>query len=216
LPRSLGYVSVNYRFFAADGRETGVLNDRAAEIRSRLDENLINIDYGATPYTFLPRWDFEWRIGVELADVYFDSAITSDRLTQQASNTFRGAGPHGRMDIERHILATAGLSLFGRLEAAGVLGRIDQKFREGPPGAGSPVTGYWDQNGIQMVPVLWVQAGLSYVPPAHPNWKIIVGYSYEHWWYVGQLGEDSNGGSQSNTRGEFESEGVFLRCWVDF
>jgi hypothetical protein len=216
LPRSLGYFSVNYRFFNADGRQTAVLDNRAAEVRSRLDENLINIDYGSTPFAFEPRWDFEWRIGVQLADVYFDSAIANDRLSQQGTNSFRGAGPHARMDIDRHILAVPGLSLFGRLEGAGVLGRITQKFREGLPNPGTEPTGFWEQNGTQMVPVLWVQAGLSYVPPGNPNWKFTVGYTYEHWWYVGQLGEDSNGGAQSATRGEFETEGVFLRLLVNF
>jgi hypothetical protein len=217
LPRSLGFFSINYRFFTSEGSGSDFLLDRPADVHSRLDENLINLDYGITPYSFMPRWDFQWRIGVQLADVFFDSIIRNEALSQQASNSFRGAGAHARLEVDRHWQGIPGLSFYGRLEGAGVLGRITQKFREQVTNpAGPPTLGIWEQNGTQMVPTLLVQAGLNYVPPAHPNWTFTFGGAYERWWYVGQLGEDSNGGAQSMTRGEFETLGVVLRCQVDY
>jgi hypothetical protein len=217
LPRSLGFFSINYRFFTSKGTQAVLLGDRAADVRSRLDENLINLDYGDAPYAFAPHWDFEWRIGVQLADVYFDSALRGEALFQEGTNSFRGAGPHARLDLTRHLLLLPGWSLFGRLEGAGVLGRISQKFREQiDHTTGSTTAALSEQNGTQMVPTLLVQAGCSYVPPTHANWMFTLGYVYEHWWYVGQLGEDSNAGAQSATRGEFETQGIFLRCQVDY
>jgi hypothetical protein len=217
LPRSLGFFSINYRFFTSEGGGSGVLADNPADVRSRLDENLINLDYGTTPYAILPRCSCQWRIGVQLADVFFDSSIRNGTGAQSASNSFRGAGPHARLELDHHLPFGPGLSLYGRLEGAGVLGRISQKFREEitNPGGG-PANGFWEQNGTQMVPTLLVQAGLDYVPPRRANWRLSLGYVYERWWYVGQLGEDSNAGTLSNTRGEFGTQGVFLRGQVDF
>jgi hypothetical protein len=212
LPRSLGFLSINYRFLTTEGSDIAPFGRGIGDLHSRLDLNLINLDYGTTPYAFAPRWDFQWRAGVQLADVWFDSTLRGDGLFQQASNSFRGAGPHVRMDLQRHLECAPGLSLFGRLEGAGVLGRISQKFHEQI----GDTAGFWEQNGIQFVPVLWVQAGCSYVPATNPHWEISLGYVYEHWWFVGQLGTDSNAGVQSATRGEFDTQGVFLRCQVDF
>jgi hypothetical protein len=121
------------------------------------------------------------------------------------------------MELDRHLLGVGGLSFYGRLEGAFDLGRISQKFREQINHAGAaPASGFWEQNGTQMVPVLVVQGGFRYTPPRFCNWNFSLGYVYEHWWYVGQLGEDSNAGAQSNTRGEFETQGIFLRGQVDF
>jgi hypothetical protein len=218
LPRSLGLVSLNYRFFNAEGNGTALLNDHPGALRSRLGENVINLDYGTTPFAFAPGWDFQWRIGVELAEVFFDSRVRNATGEQSSSNLFRGAGPHARLDVYRHLADVPGLSLFGRLESAGDLGRIDQKFREQITGPGGAALsgGTWDQNGTQMVPMILVQAGFSYVPPEHKNLLFTLGYVFEHWWYVGQLGEDSNAGAQSATRGEFGTQGVFLRGQIDF
>lgn len=211
LPRSLGIVSLNYRFFTADGNGTTVFAGLPSELRSRLGENVVNLDYGTGPCSFAPRWDFLWRIGAQYADVFFDSRLAGGSASQQASNHFNGAGPHARLDLSRSLDPLPGWSLFSRLDGAVVFGRISQKFSQQ-----TAVLETWEQNGTQSVPVLNVQAGLSYTPPALPGWRFTLGYTYEHWWYVGQLGEDSNDGSLSRTRGEFETQGIFLRGQVDF
>jgi hypothetical protein len=224
LPDSLGLISLNYRFVVDQGSGADVLLGLPADLHSRLTQNVVNIDYGTTPYAFAPHSDFSWRIGVELADVYFDSTLRNGASVlavgnsfQQASNNFFGAGPHARMDVEHHLCAVPGLSLFGRVEGAVDFGRISQKFREQVPRGDFEVTGSWEQNGQQTVPTLLLQAGLDYVPPALPHTKFTLGYIYEHWWYIGQLGEDSiTTGAISASRGDIDTMGVFLRGQVDF
>jgi hypothetical protein len=67
-----------------------------------------------------------------------------------------------------------------------------------------------------MVLNLFVQAGLAYVPPGRENLRFNLGYVFEHWWSAGSLGDDSNAGMVSNSRGEFGAQGVFLRAQWDF
>ncbi len=212
LPRSLGLVSVNYRFFNSEGSQTTFLGDQSFALRSRLNENFINLDYGTTPYQFLPRWDFWWRAGVQLAGVFLDSHIQNSALEQSSSSNFRGAGPHARLEIDRRLDFLAGLSLYARFDGAAPLGRINQNFTERlTPPDGFATTGRWNQNGIQMPLYILVQAGFNYVPPGRDNLRFSLGYVYEHWFAVGQLGDDSVAGNISNSSGEFGTQGIYLR-----
>jgi hypothetical protein len=216
LPDSLGLVSLNYRFVADQGSGTALLLDQPAALHSRLTQHVVNLDYGTTPCAFAPHCDFAWRFGVEFADVFFDSALRDGPVFQQASNNYFGVGPHARLDLIHHLCGVPGLSLFGRVEGAVDFGRISQKFREQVPDRGGLVGGLWEQNGMQTVPTLLLQAGLDYVPPALPCATFTLGYFYEHWWYLGQLGSEADAGTQSASRGEVDSMGVFVRARWDF
>jgi hypothetical protein len=221
LPDDLGLVSLNYRFVIAEGNGSAAASGQGpADLHSRLTQHVINIDYGTTPFAFLPHWDFEWRFGVEFADVFFDSLEGVGKGSfEQVSNNFRGAGPHTRLDLEHPLGAVPGLALFGRLEGAVDFGRISQKFREGSTGSKSgntTVTDFAEQNSMQTVPTLLVQAGLQYCPPRLPRTRWTLGYVYEHWWYVGQLGEDGANGNITDTKGDVDTMGVFLRGQVNY
>jgi hypothetical protein len=223
LPESWGFFAVSYRFLDSDGSSTESYGGLPSAVHSRLGINMVNVDYGGTPYRWAPRWDWSWRIGLRAADVYFDTRVQNARVNQQVSNNFAGVGPHARLDLYRYFDAVPGLAFFGRSDGAVVFpGRINQRFRNttfAPDG--TPTFESVNQNGIQAVPVLILEAGLSYTPPQWCNWHFAGGYFFEYWWYVGQLGLDStstsfNGGNFSQTRGEVGSQGVFLRARVDF
>ncbi len=218
LPRSLGLVSINYRFFTTDGTQATFLSDQPFTLRSRLDENFINIDYGTLSYEFLPHWDFRWRVGVQLADMYFDSRIQGAALDQSATSNFRGAGAHARLELERHLAGVPGLSLYSRVEGGAPLGRINQNYSESRTNLDGTLTGgHWNQNGIQLPINVFAQAGLTYVPPGRPNLTLNLGYVYERWFAVGEVGDDAQAGVVSNvTSGGFNTQGVFLRGQWDF
>lgn len=218
LPRSLGLVSLNYRFMDATGNGEGPAFDQPAAVRSRLDLQVINIDYGTGPYACCSdQFEFDWRVGTELASVFFDTATTQPGRFDQASNRFAGAGFHARMDLFWRLANLPGLSLYSRTEGAVDFGRISQNFREQLDQGSGPMPGFWNQNSMQTVPMLLVQAGLRYVPPTWPTAQLFLGYTFEHWWYVGQLGESSlDAGIVSNTRGELGAQGIFVRGQIDF
>jgi hypothetical protein len=217
LPEGLGLLALDYRFLESDGAATVHYPDQGDfHLRTRLSLNRWGLDYGTAPFEFAPRWDFAWRVGVRLEDVFFDSRLQGAGLTQQASNNFLGAGPHARLELWRRSPALPGLALFGRLDGAVDIGRISQKFRDQStnPG-GSPSGAGLEQNSTQAVPTLTAQAGLTYAPPWAENLHFAVGYLYEHYWYLGQLGENS-AGQFSSSRGELTSHGAFLRGQIDF
>ncbi|MBY0232397.1 MAG: hypothetical protein K2W96_24225 [Gemmataceae bacterium] len=190
-----GYFALALRFLDASG---------GGDPRSRLSAMTFDLDYGQLPVEFAPRWTFGWRVGARIADLSFDSR---DGLGQRSRNEFYGGGVHGRADFERRIVPVPGLSLFGRLDGAVVVGHVVQRYS---------VDGFtvWDRDS-RAVPMVNAQAGLSYVPPLLPALKVTAGYEYERWFKVGSLGLTATG-TLAGSSGDVWWHGVFLRGQFDF
>src|SRR5262249_25732060 len=127
LPDSLGFFAGNYRFVVAEGTETRTIDGMPFDLRTRLNLNQFDLDYGSSPYSPEPRYILVWRFGLRVADAFYDSRASNPALTQQGSNDFVGAGPHARLDLERQLPLVPGLSLFGRLDGAVLVGQIHQR-----------------------------------------------------------------------------------------
>jgi hypothetical protein len=211
LPDSLGYFALYYRGFATDGRQDATaLDGTPFALRTRLDMNQAGLDYGTTPYSFAPRWDVLGRIGIAWGDVFFDNQAVSAAQTLYASNNYNGAGPHVRLELRRHIGLLPGLDFVGRGDLFVLVGQIRQNFREDDVNPdGSIRQGTFTQRKTQTVPVFNFTTGLSYVPPRLPNWRFTLGYEFEEWWFVGQV-------DLLDSRGQFTTNGVFLRAAVNF
>jgi len=211
LPNSLGLFALNYRGFVSNGNQDATsLDGIPFALRTRLDLNQVAFDYGSLPYSFAPRWDVSSRIGIALADVFFDNRAVSAAQTLYASNNYYGAGPHVRGDLRRHIGFLPGLDLYGRADLMVLVGQIHQRFLENDVNPDGTVReGTFVQRKTQTVPVFTLQAGLSYIPPSLSNWRFTLGYMYEEWWFVGQV-------DQLDSRGQFNTNGVFLRANVTF
>jgi hypothetical protein len=211
LPDSAGLFAASYSFLFTDGTGKATNSLGTFDVKTRAQVNWGDIDYGMEVIDAAPRWDVNWRIGVRLADVYFDSRATQPGLMQFASNEFFGAGPHARFDVERRIVPVPGLALFGRLDGVLYVGRIGQTYE-------ATVNGINDSLSVkrtQTVPYLNLQAGVSYAPPAVQGLKMTVGYTFEDYFNVGRLGEDQTG-QVSSSRGELWWHGVFVRARYDF
>jgi hypothetical protein len=216
LPDSAGLFALSYRFTTTSGNGTTTLDGVPFDVHTRLDVQTIDLDYGTTPFEIAPSYKIDWRVGIRASYVFFDSQINNAALTQQASNHFLGTGPHARLDVERCIAAVPGLSLFGRIDGAILLGQIRQNFREDALQAdGTILESTGEARKTQAVPNLTLQAGLSYVPPIYTNFKLTVGYQFEQYWYIGQFGFNDQG-TLSSSRGELWSHGAFVRGELDF
>jgi hypothetical protein len=211
LPNSLGLFALYYRGFVTDGTQNATaLDGTPFALRTRFDLNQAGLDYGSLPYSFAPRWDVAGRIGVAWADVFFDNRAASAAQTLYASNNYNGAGPHARIQLRRHFGLLPGLELFGRGDLFVLVGQIRQRFTEidvNPDG--STRVGYFAQPKTQTVPVFNLQVGLSYTPPSLSNWTFTAGYQLEEWWFVGQV-------DLLDSRGQFSTNGIFLRAFVTF
>jgi hypothetical protein len=214
LPSGVGELALAYRFLTTTGNGATSGLDAPACLHSRLDFNVVDFDYLSREFSLLPHWDMKWHVGLRYLNLYFDSRADepfdlavagSGVFEQRFSNSYWGIGPHAGLELARPFEGS-GLSFVGRVDAAGVLGRIRQGFFE------KSVTFVDTSSRIsssQEVPSLDLQAGLSWTPPQWQQAELFVGYDFEYWWHVGNL-------SAAGTSAQMSVQGVLLRLAINY
>jgi hypothetical protein len=220
LPSGWGGIGLSYRFLSSAGSEVAPGPDGPFGLKSRLDFHIASLDYISREFSLWPNWGMRWRIGLRLASVYFDSqanepfaaaAAGSGVFASRTTNHFKGLGPHVGVELERR-LCWQGLALVAAIDGASLVGRTRQSFFEettalGPDG--QPLAGENRLSNPQTVPVLNVQVGVGWEPPAYPHNHFFLGYEYEYWWNAGRR-------SDSFSRGEMSDQGILLRAEFNF
>jgi hypothetical protein len=194
-----GELLVSYRFLAASG--TGVFPNfdgagNPANVRSRLAMQVIDFDYASQEPSCEPWAEMKWRVGIRLSSLFFDSQAADALLQQHVDNYFCGAGPHAALDLWLPLVERR-CGLFCKVDAAGVLGKVQQGFEETLPGAAS---GFTRQDQFMPSFMLNVQAGVGWA--VSDCWRVSIGYTYEHWWDAAFAGA---------SRGEAWTQGIVLR-----
>jgi hypothetical protein len=227
LPSGFGEFLLAYRFLATDGSEASHGADGSARLSSLLDINELSLDYASREislWRLAPDWDMRWWLGLRYAYVYFDSrseeafdaaAAGSGVFLSRVTNGFWGIGPHAGVEVAKHCGST-GLAMVAKADYSLLIGRVRQQFFEHTTtlGAnGQPLVGTLSASDSQGVPVLEVQAGLSWQPPRCPRTKLFVGYRYEYWWEVGRLDTISVG---NGALADVIDQGVVLRAEFNF
>jgi hypothetical protein len=230
LPSGFGEFALSYRFFATDGTESILGPDGPAALKSRLDLNVVDLDYASREF-FTDQWPYchmKWRFGLRYANVFFDSradepfaaaAAGSGILETSVSNHYWGIGPHAGLELTRPF-ERSGLALVGSIDGATLLGRIGQNFVEAstsPGSNGQLLTGKTRDSGSQSVPIINTFVGMRWQPSvANVNMHIRnldvhvdLGFNYEYWWNVGR-------NSSTTSRGELSDQGVLLRAEFNF
>jgi hypothetical protein len=220
LPAGFGEFLVAYRFLATSGSQDIAGADGPGTLQSRLDLNMIDLDYASREFSLWPSCDLQWFLGLRVASVYFDSraqealaeaAAGSGIYEERVTDHYIGVGPHWGLELARRF-DDYGLSLVGRIDSGLLLGRIRQGFFEfttagpaGPLSFGDTVIA-----SSQAVPMLNAQAGLGWKPPTLPALQFFLGYEYEYWWNVGRLSVTTF------SRGEMSDQGIALRAEFHF
>jgi len=185
-----GVLSASYRLLASEGNNvlSGIDPTGDVFLRSRLNMNTIDLDYGNHPRELGPAWLLKWDVGARIATVYFDSFATGPLLDLQTTNYFVGAGPHASVALTRKI-GDLDLALYGKVDGSFVFGQVRQQFSETVFDFTTPVAfGYTAQSATRGVPVLSAQIGLSGAP-CNGRWgRWQVGYQFEEWWSIGDVG----------------------------
>jgi hypothetical protein len=219
VPDGFGEFFAGYRFLATEGKQTVISDPVAARMKSRLTMNVWDLAYANRDFPPGPCWEMRWKVGVRLADVFFDAQ--SDQpggpdnpaalVEQRTSSNYLGAGPFLGLELARQ-LNFLGLGLYGQIEGAYLWGHLHQEFQEklfsGPPD--NTVT-FGANNGstTQAVGMVMTQAGICWTPPRYNFVRFFLGYQFEFW---SQVGRDDNTGS----RGDLYEHGVFFRGELNF
>jgi Legionella pneumophila major outer membrane protein precursor len=203
-----GDVEIGYRFLATDG--SGTLSDAAGafDVKSRLNINLVDMNYASFPDEFAPHWFVRWRLGARVADAYYDTTSTGAMFTDQASNNFVGAGPLGGIEVWRQLAVLPAFSLFARADGTVMVGLLTQKYYETfEDDPASPLSGTIKTRVTQSVPTLNLSLGVNYTPPAANYLHFSLGVEWERWWSLGR---------SYDARLDLNTSSVFLRGQYDF
>ncbi|MFN4259764.1 MAG: Lpg1974 family pore-forming outer membrane protein [Gemmataceae bacterium] len=205
-----GEVLLTYRSLVSEGHQTIPLYDffGPGSLRSRLNANIIDLDYGSREWALGPAWDMHWRIGVRLADIFYDSRAQGALRGERVANHYFGVGPHVGLELGYRCCPRWGLTWFSRFEGAVLVGRIGQEFEATFWHFDTPLLGgATSQHGTMTAEVLRLLSGLRWSPACTPLVHFSAGYELEQWWTLGKL-EDS--------RGELFTQGLFLRVELGF
>jgi hypothetical protein len=219
LPSGFGEVAVVYRGLGTRGSKGFEGADGPAALNSRLDFNIIDLDYSSREFSLWPKWDMKWTVGARTQFIFFDSRLDQPFGPSAAGGTlpmrqtlqFTGAGPHLGLELARR-LAMPGVSVVFRGDLASVFGRLHQGFFTPPatPGPGGlPPEGEFRVANNMTQGIVYTQLGVSWQPPSYPDLRLFLGYQYEYWWNVGTSFE-------VGSRGDFWDQGFALQAALRF
>jgi hypothetical protein len=211
LPDQLGEFHLGYRFEVAGRTVSPADTVGGLSERDRLDLNMVDLDWGLwNPFALQPGWNLRFNIGVRVASIYFDTERTfappntsAGALDERATSFFLGFGPEFGAELSRNVLLP-GLSVVGRVSGADMFGTVRQAFSETTTTAGFSSDAIHNQVSV---PMLTIQAGLSYSPPGWNYSRFWAGYVWEELWQIGRL---------NNSNADLLNRGLFLRGEINF
>lgn len=205
-----GEIVLSYRFLVGHqtqmvpGEVVPAYAPAGVPITSRLDLQVITLDYGSSEPRTVLGVDMTWRIGLRGLIYFADSQADNGTLFQQSSDSYWGLGPHAMVDFRRRIGASD-FSLFGRLDAAFVFGQLNQRFSESVTAGGVVDYGQTRTNIDSQVTSLGAQAGVAWTPQWNRNIAVTAGYVFEHYFDVGTIN------TPPSAREELYLQGGFIR-----
>jgi hypothetical protein len=180
-----GELLLSYHFVVGDGMQfyfAPLFAPTGAQLRSRLDVQVLDVDYGSYERSLGPQWDMKWRVGLRGIIYYADSQAASAFDFQQETNRYWGIGPHAVLDL-RYWCGDTGLAMFGRAEVAMVWGRLAQRYIEIAPPAAGEARFFENQQAV----ALGFQGGATWSPQRSEHFRLTAGYIWEHYIDIGAL-----------------------------
>jgi hypothetical protein len=209
LAENCGAASVTYRSIVSSGSENIFGFDPLGDafLHTRLNANIVDLDYISPRLAVAPCWEVDWRAGVRIAAIYYDTRATGMILGERTSNNFVGAGPHVGAEALRALPVVPGLSVLGSLDFGLVFGGVSQNFEQTILLPDGTSTGGATHIGTSSTaPVLTFRLGVGYTPPIGAlRWtRFSFGYQFEQWWNIGR------------SQGDLNVQGLFFRSEFKF
>jgi hypothetical protein len=196
-----------------------------AGVTSRLNINVIDLDYRSREYSLGPQWDLRWIAGARIITQYFDTREQGVTEERRISSNEYSAGPHIGLELWRWLGTPGhGLALYGKSDASFTFGRVSQNFEDVFLANGVPITGgslkltgdplaVPGNAGPQYLPIFRVQVGATWVPVwGHERWRFTGGYEFEGWWWVGRLPGPEGANVSTGSTATLTTNGISLRA----
>jgi hypothetical protein len=158
-------------------------------LTTRLDLSSFDFGYGRHEAFFGPLWDLRWQVGGRFVTFFTDDRRQGPDSFLQAANHYDGSGPLLGVGLTRFLTAPNGGfcgTLYTHAEGSVLFGQSQQSFREIGPGEVSLVDR--EQHG-QTVPTMELEIGVSGWSSEHPERRLLLGYRFERWWSIGNVGD---------------------------
>jgi hypothetical protein len=214
LPSGFGGIALAYRFLVSQGSEGVIGADGPATLSSRLNANVVDLDWVSHEYVLWAICEMRVRFGLRYLNVYFDSqanepfaeaAAGSTIFNQRTTDSTWVIGPHAGVDLRRR-LGFWGLAILGFVDISEGWGRVRQNYFVFTTSGtnGLPQAAQDSISSSDAVPVLTARLGLNWQPPAYANIHLFAGYQLDYWWNIGRMGSFT-------TFGYFFDSGIVLR-----
>ena len=196
-----GELSASYRILSTQGSGSASPGSES----SRLLQQVLDLDYSLTDLFPNDLWLVPRQIrlsgGVRVAGIdYKTSANGGTIVGQSVQNTFYGAGPRFALE-SNYPLACSGWTLFGKVDAAGVIGTDRQTFSQTTSGGGGASASASTSPSTIASPVVGLRTGVNWYPDwGSGNLKLSAGYQWERWYY---LGTDTSSFNELTIQGPF-------------
>ncbi len=162
-----------------------------------------------------PMFRMKWAFGARIANVFFDSqGVGQQILHERVMNNFVGGGLHTSVDFSKPLPWRPSFAVYARFEGSGLFGDLTQSFTRTEVAGGGTITGTAIRRNVSIgVPVLDVEAGLSYMPiPCNGNVRITGGYKLQQWFYMDMLTSDQTISTTIISSAGVTLQGAFLRA----
>jgi hypothetical protein len=209
LPNNNGQFSLDYTFLNTSGEGIFPELDAAANVKTRLSNNIFHLDYTSGLYDLgLPGLTLKGIVGARVVSIFYDTTATQTYVQDHASNYFLGVGPEGGAVLAYNFRELPALSIYARSDGSVLVGQITQKYSEEFNATGmNLLNGSAEFRRTQTVPTINVEAGILIAPEAIKALKFTIGYQWEEYWSLGRL----NGSSL-----DLNMQGAFLRAQYEF
>jgi hypothetical protein len=210
--KGAGALRLHYLNATSEGSQVLPNYDLAGSgfLRSHLNLNVADLDYVSSEFIFRPnrfllQRELQGFLGLRTVSFFFDSTASGQQiLDQHITNETAGLGLHVGWNGWQ-ALPVSGLSLFTRLDAAGVWVTTRQRYTETAMlPDGSVITGNASSSPLSNgLANLVIEGGLSWTPDTScRNVRFTLGYVWMHWW---------NAGHTDTSTADLNLQGVLLR-----
>jgi hypothetical protein len=211
LPSGFGGIAVSWRGLTAQGSQGAIGADGPATLSSRLEYNIGTVDWISNEFTPWQWCEMRVRFGLRYFNDYYDSQATepfaeaaagTTIFNQKTTNSSWQVGPHAEVDLWKN-LNFWGLSIMSQLDLTEGWGRVRQGYYassttpselpqavavSAAPSKDPPASASFTQGTSDAMPLIFVNLGLRWQPPALPNSYLFLGGQLDYFWNTGRMG----------------------------